>query len=168
MLTEEEIAMIEALGKDEPEKEETEDTKVEIVTEKQIIYESALKEKAAKRKRIIIKSIVIAISVIAGLILLMLPYIITRSDGFVRTMAQPSMFICMLLCYLFLGVAAVAGIALVFGGLGAAISNSGSGIMGYSFVVLLLSAVIYYGLSALLIKLGYVNPFTGIPFVRPF
>lgn len=127
-----------------------------------------MKEKKAKRKQIIKKGTYISIGVVTALVLLMLPYAITKSDGFFRIIAQPSMFISMLLCYLFLGIAFLACITLVFGGLGNAISGSSSDVMGYSFVVVLICGGIYFGLSALLMNLSYINPFTGVPFIRPF
>ena len=153
-----------AVQSTEEEKTALKEYLVKVESDKQKI-----KEKAAKRKQNTKKIALISTGVITALVLLMLPYAITKSDGFFRIIAQPSMFISMLLCYLFLGIALLAGIVLVFGGLGNAISGTGSDdLMGSSFAVILISAVIYFGLSALLMNLGYINPFTGVPFIRPF
>ena len=100
---------------------------------------------------------------------MLLPYAITHNDGFPKLLAQIPMFVSLIFCYAGGAIIISAGLILIFGGLGNAITgDSFSGELGGGLILaIIIGTILYFGLSALLSSLGYINVFTGKPFVPP-
>jgi hypothetical protein len=105
------------------------------------------------------KAIIITASIIVGLVLLMLPYVITKSEGFFYIIALPSLFICMILSFVFGGIALLAALYAILRSFGALVAGDGAeySSLAIGFGVALLSLIPCFGLSLLLESVDFTN-----------
>lgn len=105
------------------------------------------------------KAILITLGVILALALLMLPYAITKADGFFYVIALPSLFICMLLSFAFGGMAVLAALYAILRSGGSLVSGDGEEYtsLGIGFGICIACAIPCYGLSVLLEGLAFTN-----------
>ena len=125
-------------------------------------------QRKAANKKLIIKIVLITGIVLAVLALMLLPYAITRNDGFPKLLAQVPMFLSMILCFI-IGFATIAnaGLQILQFVFNSSLFDDWR-VIAIHILITIVGAAICLGLAMMLISLGYVNPFTGDFFKLPF
>ena len=139
--------------------------------QKQHEHLEKLHKKMLKRKKTIKRLIKVSCIALAVLIFMILPYVITRNEGFPKLLAQVPMFFALILSYATIGIACLSGALAVLGGFGRAVTGSDeafNGAFGVQIGIAIVAGLLYFAFSALLISLEYINPFTGELFSRLF